>query len=54
MHFRYHANSEYKLHVGVDQNGVEFVHNTFTHSHMYYCRCGLVILVVKSSGGSVM
>ena len=28
----YHTNSEYKLHVGVNRKGAEFICNTFTHS----------------------
>ena len=35
MHFHYHANSEYKLHVQVDCKGVEFIGNTLTHSFIY-------------------
>jgi len=32
MHFRYHADLEYKLQVEVDRKGVECIRNTFTRS----------------------
>ena len=35
MYSRYHADSEYKFHMGVDHNGMEFIGNRFTHSRTY-------------------